>query len=230
MKTIGIIGGMSWHSTATYHRLINEEANRRLGGLHSARLLIRSLDFAEIVPLQRAGNWNRLGELLAEASVSLERGGADFFLIACNTVHQVFDQATAAVAIPALHIGDALGRKLQEDRVAKVGMIGTRHTMEGDFLCGRLRDRFGIEPVIPEESRRETLHRIVYNELALGIVKQTSREETYAAIEALGNEGAEAVVLGCTEFSLLVQPDEATLPLFDTTEIHALAAVDLALA
>lgn len=228
MKTIGIIGGMSWHSTALYYRLINEETHRRLGGCHSARILLDSLDFAEIEPLQQANDWSPIGTRLAHSARALERSGAEGIIIACNTVHRVFDHVVDAVNVPLIHIADALGNKLRKECVATVGILGTLHTMRGDFLGRRLQESFRIEPRLPSEKDQDWLHRVIYSELAQGAAKPASQERLTGITEGLKCGGADAIALACTELSLIANPKSIPLPSFDTAEIHAMAAVDWA--
>lgn len=229
MKTIGLLGGMSWESTVPYYRLINQEVNRRLGALHSARIVLYSVEFEEIEQLQHAGDWESAARILIEASRGLERAGADVSLICTNTMHRVYDQIAAALEIPMLHIADATAAAIHQAGPRTVGLLGTRFTMEGDFYRGRLRDRHGLEVLIPPESDREIVHRVIYEELCLGEIKDASRAEFGRIIGHLEERGVEAVILGCTEISMLVGPGDVAVPTFDTTEIHALAAADWAL-
>lgn len=229
MKTIGLIGGMSWESTALYYRLINEGVRARMGGLHSARIVMFSLDFDEIEQLQRAGDWARAGELLARAGQALERAGADFVLICTNTMHRVADAVQGALSIPLLHLADATAEKIVAEGVSNIGLLGTSFTMEQDFYKGRLSERYGLNVLVPGEEDRRIVHRIIYEELCLGIVKEASRREYLRIMEELKSRGAEAVIEGCTEIVLLVRQEHTRMPLFDTTAIHAEAAVALAL-
>lgn len=229
MKCIGLLGGMSWESTVSYYQALNRGVKARLGGLHSARVLLSSVDFAEIERLQHAGDWPATARLLAEAARNVQAGGADFLLIGTNTMHKVAPEIEAAIDIPLLHIADATAHRLLADEVKKVGLLGTRFTMEQDFYKGRLQTRFGLEVLVPPEVQRERVHRIIYDELCLGQIREPSRAEYLAIIEGLAAAGAEAVILGCTEIALLVGETKAAVPLYDTTAIHAEAAVTLAL-
>ena len=228
MKTIGIIGGMSWESTLSYYRLINQKVNTALGGLHSAKILLNSVDFADIEPLQRHGDWEQAGVLLINAARSLEAAGANGLLIATNTMHKLVPQVSAAISIPVLHIVDATANALNQQNVAKVGLLGTRFTMEQDFYRERL-EQYGIGVLTPDAPTRQAVHDIIFEELCQGITTASSRQVYVDAITALASQGAEAVILGCTEIGLLVSQSDTQLPLFDTTEIHTDAAVDWAL-
>ncbi|MBL0593152.1 aspartate/glutamate racemase family protein [Aeromonas veronii] len=230
MKCIGLLGGMSWESTVSYYQALNRGVRAQLGGLHSARVLLNSVDFAVIERLQHAGDWPATARLLAAEARKLQDGGADFLLIGTNTMHKVAPEIEAAIDIPLLHIADATAAKLQADGITRVGLLGTRFTMEQDFYKGRLQDRFGLAVLVPDEAGRERVHRIIYDELCLGEIRESSRAEYLAIIEALAAAGAEAVILGCTEIALLVGDARAAVPLYDTTAIHAEAAVALALA
>ena len=227
MKTIGLIGGMSWESTAQYYALINRETARRRGGLHSAAIVIDSLDFAEIEALQAQGDWAGAGERLAASARRLEAAGAQLLVLATNTMHIVAQDIQAATTIPFLHIADPTADALIEDGAKTVGLLGTRFTMEMDFYKDRLRQR-GIEPIVPEVDRTN-LDGIIYNELCRGIVSDASRDTYVAAIERLGARGAHAIILGCTELGLLISDDDSPLPLYDTTALHAANAVAQAL-
>ena len=230
MKCIGLLGGMSWESTVSYYQALNRGVRAKLGGLHSARVLLNSVDFAEIERLQHAGDWPATARLLAAEARKLQDGGADFLLIGTNTMHKVAPEIEAAIDIPLLHIADATAAKLQADGITRVGLLGTRFTMEQDFYKGRLQERFGLAVLVPDEAGRERVHRIIYDELCLGEIRESSRAEYLAIIEGLAAAGAEAVILGCTEIALLVGDARAAVPLYDTTAIHAEAAVALALA
>ena len=229
MKTIGLIGGMSWESTLPYYRLVNEGIQARLGGLHSARIALYSVDFHTIEQLQRAGDWDTAGALLADAARRVQAAGADLLVLCTNTLHKVAPQMEAAVSIPLLHIADATARRLQADGVTRLGLLGTRFTMEQDFYKGRLEAQFGLEVLVPAEEQRERVHRIIYDELCLGQIHEPSRAEYLAIIAELAQAGAQAVILGCTEIALLVGECQAAVPLYDTTAIHADAAVAWAL-
>ncbi|WP_062226482.1 aspartate/glutamate racemase family protein [Aureimonas frigidaquae] len=229
MKCIGLIGGMSWESTAQYYRIINQDVRQRLGGVHSARSLMWSMDFGEIEKLQHEGAWEALADQLVESAVALERGGADFVLICTNTMHRLADEVTAAIRIPLLHIADPTGEAIRAQGIRKVGLLGTAFTMEQAFYKGRLAERHGLDVIVPDADDRARVHEIIYTELVAGIVRPQSRQ-AYAQIMArLADRGAQAIILGCTEIMLLVQPGDTPLPLFDTTTLHATAAVDWAL-
>ncbi|MFM5848825.1 aspartate/glutamate racemase family protein [Aeromonas veronii] len=230
MKCIGLLGGMSWESTVSYYQALNRGVRAQLGGLHSARVLLNSVDFAGIERLQHAGDWPATARLLAAEARKLQDGGADFLLIGTNTMHKVAPEIEAAIDIPLLHIADATATKLRADGITRVGLLGTRFTMEQDFYKGRLQERFGLAVLVPDEAGRERVHRIIYDELCLGEIRESSRAEYLAIIEGLAAAGAEAVILGCTEIALLVGDARAAVPLYDTTAIHAEAAVALALA
>ncbi|HDN9025806.1 TPA: aspartate/glutamate racemase family protein [Aeromonas veronii] len=230
MKCIGLLGGMSWESTVSYYQALNRGVRVQLGGLHSARVLLNSVDFAGIERLQHAGDWPATARLLAAEARKLQDGGADFLLIGTNTMHKVAPEIEAAINIPLLHIADATAAKLRADGITRVGLLGTRFTMEQDFYKGRLQERFGLAVLVPDEAGRERVHRIIYDELCLGEIRESSRVEYLAIIEGLAAAGAEAVILGCTEIALLVGDARAAVPLYDTTAIHAEAAVALALA
>jgi len=230
MKTIGLLGGMSWESTALYYKIINEGVNAQHGGLHSARLIMYSVDFYEIEQLQAADDWQQAGEKLAAAARSLEKAGADFLVLCTNTMHKIAPAITAAVSLPLLHIADATAEAIKTAGLRKVGLLGTRFTMEQDFYKQRLQADHGIDVLIPDETGRETVHQVIYQELCLGHINAASREKYRAVIADLVDQGAEAIVMGCTEITLLIDQQDAAVPLFDTTRIHADAAVALALA
>ncbi|WP_042264829.1 aspartate/glutamate racemase family protein [Paraburkholderia heleia] len=229
MKTIGVIGGMSWESSAEYYRLLNRHAKARLGGHHNARSLMVTVDFAQVEALQRAGDWDALGAQMAEAAQQLERGGADIVLLATNTMHRVCTAIEAAISIPFLHIADPTGQALRAAGFTRAGLLGTRYTMEQDFYVGRLREAHGIEAIVPNEQDRADVHRIIYDELCHGKVDAQSRRVYQRVIEDLAARGAQAVILGCTEITLLIGQSDSTLPVFDTTALHAQAAVDWAI-
>lgn len=229
-KTIGLLGGMSWESTASYYREINEGIKTRLGGLHSAKICLVSVDFEEIEKLQHAGDWDGTAVILAEAAMAVERGGADFLLICTNTMHKVAPQIEQKISIPILHIADATAQRLQSDGIKKVGLLGTRFTMEQEFYKDRLTEKFGIEVIVPEKPERDVVHDVIYDELCLGTVRDESRASYLEIIDSLTQQGAEAVILGCTEIALLVQQRHTTAPLYDTTAIHAEQAVIRSLA
>ncbi len=228
-RVIGLIGGMSWESSAEYYRIINTAVRNRLGGLASARCLMWSFDFAEIEALQHAGRWEDSAALLIDAAQRLERGGAGTVLICTNTMHRMAAQVQAAIGIPLLHIADPTAARIQAQGIRRVGLLGTAFTMEQDFYKGRLKDRFGLDVLIPDDADRTTVHRVIYEELVQGQVLAASRDAYRAVIARLVALGAEAVILGCTELMLLVQPEDSAVPLFDTTRLHAEAAVDWAL-
>lgn len=230
MKTIGLIGGMSWESSLLYYRLINEDVRQRLGGLHSAKILMYSVDFAPIESLQHAGDWDGAADVLIDAARRLQAGGADFFLIGTNTMHRVAEQVSAAVDIPLLHIADATARVLQQDAVRRIGLLGTAFTMELDFYKRRISDNFGIEVVVPEMHDRQMVHDIIYQELCLGEVEAESRDVYLAIIDRLRTENIDGVILGCTEICMLIKPEHTDIKLYDTTTIHAQQAVAMALA
>jgi aspartate racemase len=230
MKTIGLIGGMSWESSAQYYRIINQDVRTRLGGVHSAKSIMVSVDFGEIERLQHDGRWTELTARMVEAARQVERGGADFVLICTNTMHRMADEVEAAVAIPLLHIADPTADRITVDGHACVGLLGTAFTMEQAFYKGRLTDRHGLEVLIPDQDDRAVVHRIIYEELVVGQVLDASREVYRGVIARLIERGAQGIILGCTEIMLLVGPDDSTVPLYDTTTLHAEAAVQQAIA
>lgn len=229
MKTIGLIGGMSWESTLTYYRLINEQVKARRGGLHSARLILYSVDFHDIERLQKSGDWVAAGQVLARAACALEAAGANFLVLCTNTMHKVSPAIEEAVTIPLLHIADVTARAIHSAGVVRAGLIGTRFTMEQEFYRARLSYPHGLEVMVPEPEDRDVVHRVIYEELCLGRIVDASREQYKRIIGNLVARGAEAVILGCTEISLLVGADDAGVPLFDTTLLHATGAADMAL-
>lgn len=229
MKTIGLIGGMSWESTVPYYRRINELVKLRLGGLHSARIVLFSVDFHDIERLQHAGKWDEAGECLASAARTLEAAGADFLVLCTNTMHKVAAAIEGAVAIPLLHIADPTAAAVKQARMRTVGLLGTRFTMEQEFYRGRLETQHGIRVLVPAEADREIVHRVIYTELCLGVVLEQSRAAYREVIARLVERGAEGVILGCTEIGMLVSPPDSPVPLFDTTDIHAASAVEYAL-
>ena len=229
MKTIGLIGGMSWESTLEYYRIINEAVKEKLGGFHSAEMVLYSVDFAEVEALQHRGEWDRAAVLLTEAARRVEAAGADFALLATNTMHRVFDEIRKGIRIPLLHIADVTGREIQARGLKRIGLLGTRFTMEQEFYKGKLARDFGIDVLIPDEAERRAIHGILYDELCLGAVKDVSREVFRKIIGGLESRGAQGIVLGCTEIPLIVKQKDYALPLFDTTDLHARAAVALAL-
>ena len=229
MRPLGLLGGMSWESTAEYYRLINRSVAERLGGLHSARLLIHSVDFDDIASLQRAGNWLAAGAILAEAARGLEQIGAAAIVLATNTMHQVAAEIQRAIRVPLLHIVDPTGEALARHGVRRAGLLGTRYTMELPFWRERLRERYAIDLVVPDESDRALIHRVIFDELCRGRIEDESRSRYVAVTERLGAAGAQAIIFGCTEIGLLLRPDDVALPAFDTTALHASAAVAFSL-
>ncbi|HOW91755.1 MAG TPA: aspartate/glutamate racemase family protein [Anaerolineaceae bacterium] len=229
MQTIGLIGGMSWESSLEYYRILNETVKERLGGLHSAKCILYSVEFAEIEALQHAGRWDEAAQVMVEAGQSLERAGADFIVLCTNTMHKLAGEIEAGVSIPLLHIADATAEVVKAAGIRRVGLLGTRYTMEQEFYRGRLLEKHGIEVVIPEEAEREIVHRVIYDELCLGVIKPESRRAFTAIIEKLAAAGAEGVILGCTEIENLVRQEDSPLLVFPTTRIHAEAAVEWAL-
>ena len=229
MQTIGLIGGMSWESSLLYYRLINEGVKQRLGGLHSAQILMYSVDFEPIEKLQHTGDWEGAAEIIVDAARRLETGGADFFLIASNTMHQVADTACAAVDIPLLHIADATAEILVRDGVRRIGLLGTAFTMELDFYRKRISEQHEIDVVVPELHDRQMIHDIIYQELCQGQIEAESREVYLAIIDRMREQKIDGVILGCTEIGMLLQPQHTDIKLYDTTTIHAQQAVDRAL-
>lgn len=228
MKIIGLIGGMSWQSSMEYYRIINEEINKRLGGLHSAKCLLYSVDFEEIERYQSAGEWKKAGEVLGNVALSLEKAGADFIVFCTNTIHKIIDDIQSKINIPILHIADATATHIKEKEIQTVGLLGTKYTMEQQFYKSRLKSN-GIKVIIPDESERAIINRIIFEELCLGKVNQISKEYYEGVIERLMEKGAEGIVLGCTELGLLVKQEEFEILLFDTTYIHAIEAVKISL-
>jgi aspartate racemase len=228
-KIIGMLGGMSWKSSAEYYRLVNEGVRDRLGGLHSAQCLMWSFDFDDIAVLQREDRWNDAAALMVEAARRLERGGADFLVICTNTMHKAYDRMRSAVDLPLLHIADPTAERIKADGHKRVGLLGTAFTMEQDFYTGRLTDLHGLDVIVPDATDRATVHRVIYEELVQGKVDAASRAAYRAVIGRLVAAGAEAIILGCTEIMLLVGPEDSPVPLYDTTGLHAAAAVELAL-
>lgn len=229
MKKIGLIGGMSWESTQDYYRIINEEVSRRLGGLHSAKIVMDSVDFDEVEKLQHAGEWDRLGNMLAESAQNLERAGADCVLICTNTMHKCAQQIAASVQIPLIHLADATGENVKQQGLKRVGLLGTKFTMEHDFYKGRLAEKFELEVMVPDENDREFVHEVIYEQLCRGDIRAVSRQKYLEIIQKMIAKGAEGIILGCTEIPLLVKQEDVSVPVFDTTGIHAIAAVDYAL-
>tara|TARA_B100000902_G_C27126969_1_gene821638 strand:+ start:253 stop:945 length:693 start_codon:yes stop_codon:yes gene_type:complete len=229
MKTIGMLGGMSWESTAIYYREINEGIKARTGSLHSAKIILNSLDFQEIERLQRSGNWAGTADILKRASKSVERAGADFLIICTNTMHIVAPEITEHLSIPILHIADATGEKLVNEGIRNVGLLGTNFTMEKPFYKGRLLEKYGVETVVPSKEDRDLIHKIIYDELCCGVIKQSSQDYYLEVIKKLKGVGAEGIILGCTEIGMLIQAENTISPMYDTTKIHAEQAVNFAL-
>ena len=229
MNTIGLLGGMSWESTIPYYRQINQRIKQQLGGLHSAKIILYSVDFAQIEALQRSGDWDKAGELLADAALKLQAAGADCLVLCTNTMHKVAAAIEAAVAIPLLHIADATAEAIQAAGFHKVALLGTRFTMEQDFYKKRLTERYGLEVLVPDEEGRTLVHQVIYQELCLGVVNPNSRLQYQQIMADFVTQGAEAIILGCTEIGLLVSAEDCAVPLFDTTALHALKAADYSL-
>lgn len=229
MKTIGLIGGMSWESSQVYYQLVNEAVKRTKGGFASCKCLLYSVDFAEVEKLQHENDWDRLTGLMVDAALRLEKGGADLIVLCTNTMHLCSPAMKAAVNIPFLHIAEATGEAIQKKELNSIGLLGTKFTMEKDFYKINLKDQFGIETLIPNENDREIVHSIIYKELVLGKISDHSKIEMLQIIERLKEQGAEGIVLGCTEIPLLIQQKDVSIPVFDTTTIHAEKAVELAL-
>ena len=230
MRMIGLIGGMSWESTVPYYRIINEAVHERLGGLHSARLVLHSVDFHDIERLQAAGDWQAAGAAMAAAARSVQAAGAELMVLCTNTMHKVAGAMERAVDLPLLHIADPTAAAVKALGLTRVGLLGTRFTMEEEFYKGRLRERHGLDVLVPDAAGRETVHRVIYQELCLGKVLEASRAEYRRIIAGLAAAGAQGIILGCTEIGLLVDAGDSPVPLFDTTRLHALAAVEQALA
>lgn len=229
MKTIGLIGGMSWESSIEYYRIINETTRTKLGGLHSAKSLMYSVDFAEVEILQHQGKWAEAADMLVDAAKRLENGGADFIVLCTNTMHKVAEEIQASVQIPLLHIADATAQVVKDSGIRAIGLLGTRFTMEEEFYKGRLSQQYGLQVHIPNAQEREVIHRVIYDELVVGEIKQHSKEQYLGIIERMLAQGAEGVILGCTEIGLLIHKQDSRVPMFDTTRIHAEAAVEYAL-
>lgn len=229
MKTIGLLGGMSWESTTSYYQAINQGIKAQLGGLHSAQIRMHSLDFAEIAALQQAGDWPKMTRILTAAALSVQDAGADGLLICTNTMHKIAEDIADELAIPLLHIADATGAQLVDDGIKKVGLLGTRFTMEQPFYADRIKDTFAVEVITPSEADRADVHRIIYDELCVGKIRSCSRDTYLKIIDRLVEQGADAVILGCTEIALLVDKSHTDVALYDTTQLHANAAVKFAL-
>jgi aspartate racemase len=230
MKRIGFLGGMSWESTAVYYRLANELVAERLGGLHSADCVLRSVDFFDVERLQASGAWDEAGELLAGEAAALEAAGSEILVLCTNTMHKVARAVEDAISIPFVHIGDATAAAVRRAGMGRVGLLATGYTMEQDFYVGRLRDRHGLEVLVPDADDRAEVHRIIYEELCVGVIRSGSRDAYRRVIASLADRGAEGILFGCTEIDLLVDESDSPVPVFDTTQIHVAAAVDLALA
>ncbi|HJT98417.1 MAG TPA: aspartate/glutamate racemase family protein [Rhodanobacteraceae bacterium] len=228
MRTLGLLGGMSWESTLPYYRYVNERVRERLGGLHSAKLVLYSVDFAEIERLQHVGDWDAAGRVLADAAQALERAGAEALVLCTNTMHRVLDVVEPAIGMSVIHIADATARRIRQSNLSKVALIATRFTMEQDFYRGRL-EKNGLAVLVPDEHERVEIHRVIYDELCRGVIRDESRDIYRAIMASLVARGAEGLILGCTEIGLLVGADDIDVPVFDTTRIHAEAAVDWAL-
>lgn len=229
MKRIGLLGGMSWESSAEYYRLVNEEIRDRLGGLHSADCLLRSVDFTDVERLQRDGDWEQAGALLAKEACALEDAGAELLVLCTNTMHKVADAITDAIDIPFVHIADTTAEAVRAEGVGTVGLLATAYTMEQDFYVGRLRDAHGLEVLVPDERDRAIVHDVIYDELCKGVVRDASRQQYRRVMNELADRGAQGILLGCTEIDLLVGAEDAPVPVFDTTRLHARRAVGLAL-
>ena len=230
MKTIGLIGGMSWASTVEYYRILNQMAKERLGGLHSAKVILYSVDFAEIEPTMREDRWDDAATMLTGAARSLHAAGADLLLLCTNSFHKVAGQIERATPLPFLHIADACGQAITARRLNKIGLLGTRFTMEQDILNSRLQQKFGLEVIVPDAAERDTVHRIIFDELILNKILPQSKAAYLEVMDSLRKRGAEGIILGCTEIGLLIQQQDLALPVFDTTPLHCRAAMEMALA
>ena len=229
MKVIGLLGGMSWESSLEYYRILNEIIKERLGGLHSAKCILYSVDFEEIENLQHQGKWDELTKIMIESAQNLEKAGADMVLICTNTMHKMANEVQKELKIPLLHIADAAAQKVKEMNLKKVGLLGTKYTMEQDFYKGRIKKKYDIDVIIPDLDEREIVHDVIFNELCLGKIKKESKEQYKKIIQNLIQKGAEGIILGCTEIPLLINQEDFDVPIFDTTMIHCQAAVDHAL-
>ncbi len=229
MKTIGLIGGMSWESSIEYYRIINQVVQKKLGGVHSARIVLVSLDFAEIEKLQNSGDWKEATRIMVEAARRVEKCGADLILICTNTMHLMAEEVQEKINIPLLHIADATARAVKQKELSTIGLLGTRFTMEKEFYRGRLETHHQLKVLIPDQEQREKVHQVIYDELVRGIINDDSRKNYQEVIDSLVERGAQGIVLGCTEIGLLVKPEDVLVPVFDTMEIHALAAAEVAL-
>lgn len=229
MKTIGLIGGMSWESSDLYYQIMNRKVQQTLGGLHSCQSLMYSVDFAEIANLQHVNNWDELSIKMIDAAKRLEKGGADFILLCTNTMHKVADNIQHNINIPLLHIVDTASEEIQKQSLKKVGLMATKYSMEGDFLRSRYKSKFGIDTIIPNEKDRDDIHKIIYEELVKGVIKEKSKQRFIEIIDKLIDQGAEGIISGCTEIELLIKPSDIKVGLFETTRLHAEKAVKLAL-
>jgi aspartate racemase len=229
MKTIGLIGGMSWESSLLYYQIINQRVKEKLGGHHSAKSLMYSVDFQEIKTLQHQGKWDEATKIMIDSAHKLESGGADLIVICTNTMHKMAKEVEESVSIPLLHIADSTANEIVKDGITKVALLGTAFTMEQDFYKGRLIERFGLDVIVPNETERMIIHDIIYQELCLGIIKEESKQSYLKIINSLSKQGAEAIILGCTEITLLISQENCSIPVYDTTRLHAEYAVDFAL-
>ena len=230
MKWIGLIGGMSWESSAEYYRVINEQVRTQLGGLHSAQIMLASVDFAQIEVLQHQGKWDEAGIVLANVAQRLVAAGAELIVLCTNTMHKVAPAITAGLTVPFVHIADATAQRIVAQRITRIGLLGTRYTMEQEFYVGRLQQQYGLEVIVPAADERADVNRIIYDELCLGVISDTSRQRYRDIMANLVHRGAQGIILGCTEITLLVGQSDTTMPVFDTTRIHAEVAVEMALA
>ncbi len=229
MKTVGMIGGMSWESSLEYYRIMNQAVKEKLGGFHSVQCILYSVDFDDVEKLQRRGDWESLTRLMIEAAQRVKKAGADFLVICTNTMHKMADEVQRSIQIPLLHIVDVTGAAVKANGQSQVGLLGTKFTMEQDFYKGRLKEIHGIDVLVPEDKERQVIHDILYNELCLGEIKEISREKFQSIIQNLVKRGVQGVILGCTEIPLIVRQEDYKIPLYDTTALHAKAAVDFAL-
>ncbi|TFG13523.1 MAG: aspartate/glutamate racemase family protein [Promethearchaeota archaeon] len=229
MKVIGLLGGMSWESSLEYYRIINEKVKQRMGGLNSAKCILYSVNFQEIETLQHEGKWEHLTKIMIESALNLERAGAEMILICTNTMHKMADEVQNSIQVPLIHIADTAAEKVKEKNLKKVGLLGTKYTMEQEFYKGRIKERYNIDVLIPDSNEREIVHDIIFNELCLGKIKSESKEQYKKIIQHLIQKGAEGIILGCTEIPLLINQEDFDIPIFDTTMIHCEAAIDYAL-
>ncbi len=229
MKTIGLIGGMTWESSLEYYRIINEQVGKRLGGLHSAKCMMCSLDLHDVLELQEQGKWAELAPIIKDAAVTLENGGADLILICTNTIHKFYDEIQTNVNVPVLHIADAAGEVIKRKGLKKIGLLGTRFTMQEDFYKVRLKEKYDIDTVIPDEVDRQSIHKIIFDELAYSNIVKESKDKLTLIIKDLVSKGAEGIILGCTELPMIIKQEDIVIPVFDTLKIHAEAAVEEAL-